>query len=178
MAQAQWIMAPELEPARRPSSAARRFDGGEGFCIRDCYDFVADGAVEGVGDEGDADAFDFVGAGFASLQDGALGFDGDGEDARVLLLEEARDAGEGAAGADAGDEGVNAGVHLLPEFDGGGVVVELGVGGVVKLEGGPDVGVGFGEGEARRMAPDMPSDSGVRWTSAPNPRMSAHFSSA
>jgi len=122
-------------------------DGGEGVAVGDHEDFVADGAIEGVGDERDADAFDFVGAGLASLQDRALGFDGDGEDAGILLLEEAGDAGERAAGADAGDEGVDASVELLPEFLSGGVVVELRVGGVVELEGGPNVGVGFGESE-------------------------------
>jgi len=122
-------------------------DGGEGVVVGDHDNFVGHGTIEGIGNEGDADAFDFMRAGRASLEDGALGFDGDSEDARVLFLEEAGDAGESAAGADAGDEGVDAGVHLVPEFDSGGVVVEAGVGGVVELEGGPDIGIGFGQGD-------------------------------
>ena len=72
------------------------------------------------------------------------GFDGDGDDVRVALLEEAGDAGEGAAGADAADEGVDAAVELLPDFGGGGVVVELRVGLVGELAGHEAVGNGGG----------------------------------
>ena len=42
--------------------------------------------MESFRDEGDADAFDFVRAGRAALEDGALRFDGDSEDAAGFVL--------------------------------------------------------------------------------------------
>ncbi len=86
----------------------------------------------------------------APLQDGALGLDRDGENARVLFLQKARDAGEGAAGADPGDKGIHSPFHLLPELAGSGGVVEVGIGSIFELECGKRAG-GF-----RRHGPAAP----------------------
>ena len=58
----------------------------------------------------------------------------------VPLLEVAADAGDGAAGADAGDEGGDLALGLLPDFRAGGAVVDLGVGEVGELVGPPGAG--------------------------------------
>ncbi len=62
---------------------------------------------------------------------------------RILLLEVARHAGDRAAGADAGDEPVDAALHLAPDLGAGRAVVRLVVGAVVVLvgeEGAGDLG--------------------------------------
>ena len=102
--------------------------------------------MEGFRDEADADALDFVLGRRVALQDGALGFDGDCDGGGVALLEEAGDAGECAAGADAGDEAVDAPLQLFPDFGGGCVVMVVGVGLVLELEGDEGVGDGCGGG--------------------------------
>src|SRR5690606_26377718 len=64
-------------------------------------------------------------------EDGAGGVGEDDVDVGLLLAHELRGAGEGAAGADAADEGVGRfardAVDLLPDLRGGVVVVRLGV---------------------------------------------------
>ena len=59
---------------------------------------------------------------------------------RVALLEVAGHAGDGAAGADAGDEHRDLAVGLLPDLRAGGAVVDLGVGEVGELVGPPGAG--------------------------------------
>ena len=120
---------------------------GEGIVIHHAHDAVADAAVEGGGDEGDAYAFDLVRAGFAAFEHAAFGFDRNSKDLGQALFEQACDAGEGACGADSDDGGIDAAFHLLPDFLRGGFFVEVGVGWIFKLHGSPTAG-GFAlEGE-------------------------------
>ena len=73
-------------------------------------------------------------------QDRALRVGADDLDVRVLLLEVAADAGDRAAGADAGDEDGDPALGLLPDLRAGGAVVDLGVGQVGELVGPPGAG--------------------------------------
>ena len=54
----------------------------------------------------------------------------------VLFLKKASDTGESATGPDTADKGIHPALHLLPELGGRGGIVEVGIGGVLELEGG------------------------------------------
>jgi len=116
MAQAQWIMAPELEPARRAFFGGEAFDAAKAS-VSGTADFVADGAVEGVGDERRRRCLRLC-RGRSLLQDEPWVSTATVEDARVLLLRKRRVLPEKRCRpvADAGDEGVNAGDPSAPEF--------------------------------------------------------------
>ena len=114
--------------------------------VRHHHDFVGHRAVEGSGHKRGPDPLHLVGARLAALKDGPLSFDRDGEDVRILSLQELRNPGEGSAGSYAGHEGVDAAVHLFPDLDGGGVVVEAGIGLIIELERGKGVGIVPGQG--------------------------------
>ena len=80
-------------------------------------DFVDEVGVEDAGNEAGADALDLVRAGLAAGEHGAVGrFDGDGLELWLALLDVAGDAGDGAAGADAGDEDVDLAVGVIPDL--------------------------------------------------------------
>src|ERR1035438_9383736 len=84
--------------------------------------------------EARADALDLVRSGLAAREHGAVcGFDGDGLEAGLALLDVLGHAGDGAAGAHAADEDVHFAVCVVPDFRAVGGVVDGGVGGVVKL---------------------------------------------
>src|SRR5262249_24448638 len=85
-------------------------------------------------------ALDFVFAGFDRLMGDSLGddggsngFDGDGSERGLARFDHFRYPGDGAAGADAGDENVHFAVGVLPDFFGRGLAMDLGVGGVLKV---------------------------------------------
>ena len=72
--------------------------------------------------------------GRVSLQHGALRFYCHGVDPGVLLLHEARYAGEGPASANADYETVNVPLHLVIDFLGSSFIMELGIGLVLELQ--------------------------------------------
>src|ERR1700735_4405966 len=92
--------------------------------------------LERLRNKGHADSLHLVGTPLPPLQYGALGLDGYRKNARVLFLEKARDAREGASGPDTGDEGIDPALHLFPEFLGCGGMVEVRIRGVFELESG------------------------------------------
>src|SRR5436853_5910494 len=97
--------------------------------------------VEVLGNEAVADALDAVRPPLASRQQGALlGLDRVEPHARVLLAQEAADAGERAAAALRGDKGADDSAGLLPDLGPGRPVVRLDVVGVVELAGYPVAG--------------------------------------
>src|SRR6478735_4397012 len=97
---------------------------------------VVDGRVEDLGNEVGADALDLVRAGGAAVEDrGLLGLDGDDLHAGFAGLEHLADTGDGATGADAGDDDVDLAVGVLPDLLGGGPAVDLRVRDVGELAG-------------------------------------------
>ena len=78
------------------------------------------------------------------------------------LLDDFGDAGDGAAGADAGDEDVDLALGVAPDFLGGGGAVDGGVGGVVELLGHEAASAPCSARIwlARSMAPRMPPGPG------------------
>ena len=71
----------------------------------------------------------------AAEQRGGGGLDRDNMDRGLLLLEIAGGAADGAARADARDEGIDLPVQIRPDLGAGRAVVRVGVGGVFKLPG-------------------------------------------
>ena len=76
-------------------------------------------------------------------------------------------AGDGAAGADAGDEDVDLAVGVAPDLLGGGVAVDLRVGRVLELLRHEVARSVSASSSALAMAPGIPSGPGVRISSAP-----------
>src|SRR5882757_4205307 len=103
-------------------------------------DAIADGAVEGNGHEGDANPLDLMRPGLTTLQHASLRLDGDGKYFGALRFEEARHAGKGTSGADSRDPCIDAPLHLLPDLDGGGLLMEVRVGRVLELQRGEGSG--------------------------------------
>ncbi|MPM37749.1 hypothetical protein SDC9_84368 [bioreactor metagenome] len=104
--------------------------------------FVDQFAVENFGNEIGADALQFVRTGMAAGEQRRVGgFDGDDLDFRTALLEIASDAGQGAAGADPGDEGVDLACAILPEFGCGTAEMGVGIGRGGKLLGNESAGM-------------------------------------
>src|SRR5205823_5603836 len=99
--------------------------------------------VEGLRPEVLPHALDQVGVDVVGLGvDRPLRVGADDLDGGVAFLEVAADAGDGAAGADPGDEGVDLAAGLLPDLRAGAAVVRGGVGLVgvlVGLEGAGDL---------------------------------------
>src|SRR5205823_6933345 len=96
--------------------------------------------VEHAGNETGSDALDFVFAGFQLLALHFLGdnwagnrLDGDSLETRFALLDDLADAGDGAAGADAGYEDVCLAVGVGPDFLGRGAAMNVRVGRVLNL---------------------------------------------
>ena len=116
------------------------FDAGaqarvvEGVVVADRDDLVDRRAVEDRRHEAGADALDLVRAGLAAGQDRAVGrLDRDDLEAGLARLQHLADAGDGAAGADAGDEDVDLAVGVVPDFLGRGPAVDRRVGRVLEL---------------------------------------------
>ena len=80
--------------------------------------------------------------------------------AGLARLEHLADAGDGAAGADAGDDDVDLAVGVVPDLLGGGLAVDLGVGRVVELAGQDGAGRSATISSALATAPFMPSAAG------------------
>ena len=111
----------------------------EGLAVVDLDHLVDDGVVHCVAEDVLADALDLIDVGRGHglgvevvVVDGADGVDADDLDGELVLLEESADAGDGAAGAGAADEGVHlAAVRVAPDLGAGellvGVDVVLGV---------------------------------------------------
>lgn len=108
------------------------------------------------------------GTGLAAGEDGRIGgLDADDLHTRLAGLEDAADTGEGAAGADAGNEDVDLTGGVVPDLFTGGALVDLGVGGVTELAREHRVlGVRHDLLGLRDRA-FMPSEPGVRTISAP-----------
>jgi hypothetical protein len=80
----------------------------EGLVVRDLHDLVIDRRIEDRRHETGADALDLVRAGIAAGQDRAVGrLDRDDLETGLPGLQHLADAGDRAAGADAGDEDVD-----------------------------------------------------------------------
>ena len=76
-----------------------------------------------------------------------LRLDGDGDDFLALrVLDVARHAGDGAAGADAGDEHVDGAIGVVPDFGAGGLLVDGRIGGILELLG-QEIFLGVGGGD-------------------------------
>jgi hypothetical protein len=157
---------------------------GEGVVVGDLDDFGDDGEVEVIGDEASAGALDFVrgwddGVAGEGLGDDWAGFwfDGDGGEGRFVVAERAGDAGDGAAGADGGDEDVDVAAGIVPDFLGGGFFVDGGVGGLLNCWGIHAPGVAARISSAFSIAPFMPLGPGVRTSSAPSMARSVRRSS-
>src|SRR5262249_11788383 len=96
----------------------------EGVVLGDGDDLVDGGAVQVLGDEARADALNGVIAGLFPGEDGGFGrLDGDDLHAGFAFFQVLADAADGAAGADAGDEDVDAAAGVLPDLDAGGLAV-------------------------------------------------------
>src|SRR5579862_5461183 len=106
----------------------------EGVVVLDLNDLVDDPGVQDAGNEAGADALDAMGRGSHRLaghllrDDRAVDrLDGDGLEARLALLDDLADAGDGAARADAGDENIDLAVRVVPDLFSGCLAVDLGV---------------------------------------------------
>jgi hypothetical protein len=115
-----------------------------------------------------------VRAGLAAVEDrGLLGLDGDDLHAGLALLEHLADAGDGAAGADAGDDDVDRAVGVAPDLLGRGLSVDLGVGGVGELRAMTAPSGSATISSALATAPFMPLAPSVSTSSAPSPQQGA-----
>src|SRR5690606_1121202 len=102
--------------------------------VGDADDLVVDLRVEHPGYEARSEPLLLVRTGAASREHRALGrLDSDDCDRRLLLAQVTSGAGDRAAGADSGDEHVDAAGGVFPDLRSGRAVVNLGVGGVVEL---------------------------------------------
>ena len=99
----------------------------------DLDDLVEDLGVEDVGDEVAPMPWILCGPGWPPLRIGAPRLDGDDLHVGLAGLDHLADAGDGAAGADAGDEDVDLAVGVLPDLLGRRLAVDLGVGRVGEL---------------------------------------------
>src|ERR1700728_260963 len=99
--------------SRRDAYEQTFFEGqatghGDGIVVGNPNDFVNEFGVENFGDEAGADSLDFVRSGLASGENGTVSrLDGDDFEGRFFGLDVFADAGEGATGANAGDEDVS-----------------------------------------------------------------------
>src|SRR4029077_7879716 len=90
--------------------------------------------AEDFGNEAGADALNFMRAGSATRKDCAFfRFDCDGLEARLFRTDVFGHAGDGAAGADTGDEDIDLAVGVFPDFRAGGFEVNLRVCGIGEL---------------------------------------------
>ena len=91
-------------------------------------------SLQDIRHEACADALNLVRPGLAATQHrGVYWFDSNGFEAWLATLDHVGHAGDGAAGADAGDEHVDLSVRVVPDFLGGRPAVHLRVGGIGEL---------------------------------------------
>ena len=162
---ATWIAAASAAPGRDADEQALLGGGPAGPLHRglgvDVDDLVVDRRVEDLGDEVGADALDLVRAGRAAVEDRRLlRLDGDDLHVGLARLEDLADAGDGAAGADAGDEDVDLAVGVLPDLLGGGLAVDLRVRLVGELAGQDGARRSATISSALATAPFMPEGAG------------------
>src|SRR5690606_37480946 len=113
----------------------------DGFLVRHLLHAVDEGQVERAGDEAGTEPLDLVRRGGQRLAGERLGdhgagggLDGDGLDRLAPgLLDVARYAGDGAAGAHAGDQDVDRAVGVVPDLGASGRFVDRGIGRVLEL---------------------------------------------
>ena len=165
--------APEQMPTKRPSSSGRRRAMAMRLVVGDLDDFVDELGVEDAGDESRAEALNLVRAGLAAGEHRAVRrLHGDGLELGLARLDVAGDAGDGAAGADAGDEDVDLAVGVFPDFRAGGAEVNGGVGGVVELLEDLAVGrlrqdlLGLGDGALHAVGAGREHELGARMPAA------------
>src|SRR5580704_1948274 len=118
------------------------FHRPEGIIVHHHENFVADRAIERLWDEACANTFDFVRAGRAAAENRSLGLDRISQNAWKLLLQIASYAGERSGSSAADHDGIDAPIHLLENFAGGGFVVVVGIGEVFELSGHERRGIG------------------------------------
>ena len=107
---------------------------GEGLVVGHLDDLVDQLRLQHGGHKARADALNLVRAGSAAGEHVAVrGLDGHGPEARLARLDVLADAGQRAAGADAGDENVRLAIGVVPYLRAGGLKVDLRVCGVVEL---------------------------------------------
>src|SRR5690606_4655755 len=130
------------EDAIGPGAAAGH---GNAVFLAHLYGAAEDGGIEHLGDNAGADALEAV-LSLSPAADGRGFFRLDGVylKARELGLEHFGTAGDVATGTHAGDQVVEAVGEVGENLGGGGVAVNLDVGGVAELHGHPAVGV-FGD---------------------------------
>ena len=115
-------------------------------------------------------------AGHSAAENRPDGFDCNSPTHAVLFYE-ARHAAERAAGSGADDDGIDVSAHLVDNFATGSFVVIFRICLIFELQGqSRDCGIFAASSRARRMAPAIPSSSGVRITSAPRACMIITFS--
>src|SRR3546814_20741054 len=91
--------------------------GAERGVVADAHDLVDQRGLEIVRHEAGADALDLVRAGLAAGEHGAvLGLDGNHPQPRLARLQRLADAGQRAAGADGGDDDVDAAGSVAPDL--------------------------------------------------------------
>ena len=110
---------------QQPFATGQGLGGVERFGIADANPFIDQLAVERFGHEILADAFDLPRTRRVAGQDRAFRIGADDLDFGILLLEIAGHAGDGAAGADAGDEDGDPPFGLLPDFVAGGAIMDF-----------------------------------------------------
>src|SRR5437016_6175799 len=90
---------------------------GDRVLVRDAHDLVVDRGVEDLWRKTGADALDLVRTGLAAGEH-RRGFRLDGHDMHrgLALLQHLADAGDGAAGADAGNEYIDLATGVVPDF--------------------------------------------------------------
>ena len=127
--------------ARQDALAPGQLAGDvERLGVADAHPLIDQLAVERPGHEVLADALDLPRLRRAARQHAALRVGPDDLDVRVAFLQIAAHAGERAAGADAGHEGGDAALGLVPDFRAGGAVMNLRIGEIGELVGPPGAG--------------------------------------
>ena len=163
------MAAPEEMPTGRPSSAATSRAVAKALALAMRITPSITLLFEDVGDEAGADALDRMRAGLAAREHGAvLGLDGIDLEVGQARLQHLADAGDGAAGADAGHEDVELAAGIAARsprpWCGGG---SSGLDGFWNCCGMKLSGIVFSSSSARAMAPFMPFSRGVSSSSAP-----------
>ena len=111
------MAAPDEMPTGMPSRRARLAGRLERCLVRDGDDFVDHAAVENTGHEACTDALNLVRARRAAGQHRRiLRLQRDHAHRRLALFQHLSDAGDCAAGADAGNHDVDCAVRVVPDF--------------------------------------------------------------
>ena len=126
--------APEEMPTGMPSSRATSRAVSKAVWLPTAIDLVDHAAIEDRRNEAGADALDLVRPRRAAGKNGRVfGFDRDHADAGLAGLQNLADAGDRAAGADAGDDEVDFAVRVVPDFFRRGAAMDFRIGGILEL---------------------------------------------